>query len=345
MEQILRTNGYKVETMEDLMNVAPASFSGDHNRSKNYSFVSTTSIIENLAKLGWNITYAKQQGSSKFSRHIIRLTSPELGYMDLKNDKIRPQLILDNSHNGGSSAQLHMGLFRMVCESEMVISSPSLFTNIKFRHMGLNFDELKGVMEKMAEQYKVVAKVIADMQDIVLTEQQQLEFAAKGAAYRDPRRYINDDGTINYKNLNEAIDPKVLLDPVRGGDKPRTLWETFQNVREWLIKGGFEQKSEKSRKSRSKAINNAVRQISLNKTLWVMAEDYLTKPVENEVFNTLMAAAANAGITTESDIKTFTSTKGEKRQVMIMSDLGDGRTQVRDIHSKLIFCAANDRLS
>jgi len=338
MEKILRTNGYKVENLEDLRNVAPAAFSGEHNRSKVYSFVATTGILDNLSKLGWNLTYAKQQGRSQFSRHIIRLTNPELGFMPLKNDNVRPQLILDNSHNGGSSAQLHMGLFRAVCQSEMVISSPNLFTNIKFRHMGLDFEELKEIMNKMAEQYKVVAGYIAEMQEIVLSEEQQLDFANRGAAYRDPRRYINDDGTINFKNLNDSIDPKVLLDPMRGGERPRTLWDTFQNVREWLIKGGFAQKSEKGRMSRSKAINNAVRQIALNKTLWIMAEEYLNKPLEADVFSTLAAHANN-------NIKTYTTSKGEKKQVMIVADLGDNHTQVKDLQTKLVFAVANEKLS
>ncbi len=152
--------------------------------------------------------------------------------------------------------------------------------------------------------------------------------------------YINDDGTINFKNLNDSIDPKVLLDPMRGGDKPKTLWETFQNVREWLIKGGFAQKSEKGRMSHSKAINNAVRQIALNKTLWIMAEEYLNKPLEADVFDKL-AAAANS----DNGIKTYTTAKGESKKVMVVADLGNGRTQVKDLQTKLIFAVANEKLS
>lgn len=340
MERALRITGYKVENLEDLREVAPAAFSGDHNRSKVYSFVPTTELLENLSKLGWNITYAKQQGASKFSRHIIRLTNPELGYMPLKNDNVRPQLILDNSHNGGSSAQLHPALFRMVCESELVICSPDLFNNVKFRHMGLDFEELKSILGQMSEQYKIVAARISEMQNIVLSPEQKIDFAAKGAAYRDPRRYINDDGTINQKNLDEAINPADLLNPMRGGDKPTTLWDTFQVVREWLIKGGFDQKSEKGRNSKSKAINNAVRQIALNKTLWVMAEEYLNKPAEAEIFEKLVNAA-----NVDNGLRTYTTGKGEQKQVMVIADLGDGKTQVKDVKSKLIFTVANEKLS
>ena len=344
MERILKITGYEVKTNEDLREVVPAAFSGEHNRSKVYSFCSTESILENLAKLGWTPSYAKQQGNSKFSRHIIRLTNPELGYMPLQNDRVRPQLILDNSHNGGSSAQLHMGLFRLVCESELVICIPDLFNNIKFRHMGMNFEELKEIMNKMSEQYKVVGTHISEMQNITLSREQQLDFAFRGAALRDPRRYINDDGTINMKNFKESINPEVLLEPMRGGDKPVSLWDTFQTIREWLIKGGFIQKSEKGHNSRSKAINNAVRQIALNKTLWVMAEEYLnsTPSKTNEVFNKIIAAS-NTNVAEE--IMTYVTAKGEAKKVIIVADLGDGFTQVKDVDKNSTFTVKTDKLS
>lgn len=349
MERILRITGYEVKNENDLREVVPAAFSGEHNRSKVYSFVPTSEILENLKKLGWEPSYAKQQGTSKYSRHIIRLTNPELGYMPLSNDRVRPQLILDNSHNGGSSAQLHMGLFRMVCESELVICIPNLFNNIKFRHMGLNFEELKEILNKMSEQYQIVGTHIAEMQKIVLSKEQQLDFAFRGAAYRDPRRYINDDGTINTKNFNESINPDVLLQPMRGGDAPTTLWDTFQTVREWLIKGGFDQKSEKGRNSKSKVLNNAVRQIALNKTLWIMAEDYLTsKPSAAVLFEKMVAAAnpsVSESVTTGDDVKIYTNSKGVQKQVVIVADLGDGLTQVKDVKSTAMFTVKTSNLS
>jgi len=337
MERILRTTGYKVENMEDLQEVCPAAFTPDHNRSRVYSKVSTTEILENLQRLGWTMTYAVQAGSSQYSRHVIRLTNPDLGYMPLRNDNVRPQLILDNSHNGGSSAQLHMGLFRLVCQSEFVISIPNLFSGVKFRHMGLDFEELKSTLEKMAEQYKTVANHIAEMQDIILTPEQQKEFALKGVAYKDPR-FIKDDGTIDFDLLKQRIDPSNLLEPMRGGDKPKTLWDVFATVREWLIKGGFEQTSPTGRRSRSKAINNAVRQIALNKTLWILAEEYLNKPMEAGLFDKLIQANHDTGL------KIYTTAKGEKKRVQVVADLGNGRTQVKDIDANRMFAVATEKL-
>jgi hypothetical protein len=340
MERILRITGYKVENFEELQELVPAAFSGEHNRSKVYSFVNTIDILRDLQKLGWNMTYAVQGGSSQFSRHVVRLTNPDLGYMPLKNDNVRPQLIFDNSHNGGSSAQLHMGLFRLVCQSEMVIAIPNLFTGVKFRHMGMDFEELKSVLAKMADQYKIVASHIAKMQDIILTTEQRKEFALKGLAYRNANRFINSDGTLNLKNLNEAVDSSDLLSPMRGGDEPISLWDVFQTVREWLIKGGFQQRSAKGRLSRSKAIRNVVRQISLNKTLWILAEEYLNNPIATDVFDKLIRAAN----TSNTSFRTYTTAKGEEKKVMIVADLGNGHSQVKDIDANRIFVVATEKL-
>jgi len=358
MEKILRITGYPVENINDIREVAPAVFSGEHNRSRVYSFVSTTEILENLAKLGWNPTYAKQQGSSKFSRHIIRLTNPDLGYMPFKNDRVRPQLILDNSHNGGSSAQLHPGLFRMVCESELVIAISDLFSGIKFRHMGMDFEELKEILNKMSEVYKAVGIHIAKMQDVILSPENKLEFALKAVGYRDPRRFIKSDGTFNVKAIKEAINLEDILQPLRGGDKPENLWDIFNTIREWLIKGGFEQKSEKGRKSRSKAINNAVRQIEFNKDLWKVAEEYLGETIELNIFNKMNASAPaiTDSITTPSPtvieavnsnngFKIYTTAKGEQKEVEIIADLGNGRMQVKDVKANRIFAVNTDKLN
>lgn len=349
MEKILKTTGYEVKNNEDLRQVVPAAFSVEHNRSKVYSFVPTTDIIENLEKLGWKLAFGKQQGTSQFSRHIIRLVNDDLGFMPLKNDRVRPQLILDNSHNGISSAQLHMGLYRLVCESELVVCIPNLFNNIKFRHMGLNFEELKDIMNKMSEQYKIVGNHIAEMQNVILTEEQQREFALRGVAYKDPR-FIKDDGTIDMDLVSKRIDPNSLLVSMRGDDKVASLWDTFQNVREWLIKGGYEQTSPTGRKSRSKAINNAVRQIALNKVLWLMAEEFLgTKSETSDLFNKLTTAAnstvSNGFVTDVNEVKTYTNSKGLQKEVMIIADLGDGLVQVKDTTSKAIFSVPATKLS
>jgi len=115
-----------------------------------------------------------------------------------------------------------------------------------------------------------------------------------------------------------------------------SLWATFQNVREWLIKGGFEQKSEKGRLSRAKAINNAVRQIALNKMLWTLAEEYLNKPLEANVFEILKKS--------ETRVWTYTTAKGEERRVRIINQLDDGFAKVQDIKANRIFAVSNAKL-
>ena len=141
---LLESTGYRVKTLEELKQYVPSAFAETYHpeRSKHYSFVPTNELVQALLNLGWELFSGKQNGSSVHSRHVVRFTNPDLGYMDLRNDKVKPQIIIDNSHNDGSSAQLHMGLFRLVCTNGLVVSMPGLYTNVKFRHMGVNQEEI-----------------------------------------------------------------------------------------------------------------------------------------------------------------------------------------------------------
>jgi hypothetical protein len=143
----LTSIGYKVSTIEDIRNHAPAVFSGNESPklSDRYSFVPTYDLITALEKTGWLPSHVKQNGKGQFSRHVVRFTNPNLGFdfFNLKGDNVKPQFLVDNSHNGGSPTMGHMGLFRLVCANGLVVAMPGMYTSIKLRHIGIDFDELK----------------------------------------------------------------------------------------------------------------------------------------------------------------------------------------------------------
>ncbi|MBW3021256.1 DUF945 domain-containing protein, partial [Candidatus Woesearchaeota archaeon] len=112
----LTSIGYRVHNLEELKELAPAVFATEPAKgvTKNYSFIPTDEYVKRILNLGWELHSAKQNGPNPWSRHMIRFTNPKMGYFDLNGDNVKPQIILDNSHNRGSSTQLHMGLFRLV---------------------------------------------------------------------------------------------------------------------------------------------------------------------------------------------------------------------------------------
>jgi len=278
--------GYRVTSLDEIRNHAPAAFAGNKspNVSDRYSFVPTVELLEAFSNLGWNPTYARQNGSGAYSRHMVRLTNPDLGFMPLHRDQVRPQIVLDNSHNGMSPAQLHMGLFRLVCTNGLVVAMPGMFTSVKLRHVGIDMKELKQLLEVVANQYNIIGSHIGDMQQVVLNKDQQEEFVIKALAAREPMVFIKDDGTIDMKKATTLVKPTQIIEPVRGEDKRSDLWTTFNVIQERLVKGEFDRQTMNGRRTKPRGINNAARHVDFNIKLWEIAESYMATPeVDAEV--------------------------------------------------------------
>jgi hypothetical protein len=238
-------------------------------------------LLDAFEKLGWNPTYARQNGTSNYARHMVRLTNPELGFMDLKSDKVKPQIVLDNSHNGMSPAQIHMGLFRLVCTNGLVVAMPGMYSSIRLRHIGIDMKELKQLLEIVTNQYNTIGSHIGDMQQVVLDKHQREEFVIKAIAAREPHVFIKDDGSIDMKKATTIIKPNQIIEPLRGEDKREDLWTTFNVIQERLVKGEFERQTMAGRRTKPRGINNAARHIDFNIKLWGIAESYMATPEVN----------------------------------------------------------------
>lgn len=283
MSQIdLTSIGYPAPSLEDVRKYAPAAFATNESPrlSDRYSFVPTVDLINAFDTLGWTPTYARQNGSGPYARHVIRLNNPDLGFMKLKSDNVKPQIVLDNSHNGSSNAMIHMGLFRLVCTNGLVVAMPGMYTSVKLRHVGIDITELKQLMEVVAGQYNTIGKHIADMQQFTLNQDQREDFVIKAVAAREPHVFVKEDGTIDMKKATTIIKPGQIIEPLRGEDKKEDLWTIFNVIQERLVKGEFERQTMTGRRTKPRGINNATRHIEFNKRLWEIAESYMAPEVE-----------------------------------------------------------------
>jgi len=280
IENPLTSIGYKATSIDELKIRVPAAFSTHESPklSTRYSFVPTDELIAAFEKTGWLPAFAKQNGVSPYARHMIRFFNPDLGFdfMNLKGDNVKPQFILDNSHNGGSPAMGHMGIFRLVCTNGLIVAMPGMFTSVKLRHVGIDVEELKQLMSVVAEQYSIIGKHISDMQQVVLNNDQREEFVIKAIANREPHVFIQPDGTVDFKKVTAIMNPTQIVEPLRGEDKKEDLWTVFNIVQERLVKGEFERHTVNGRRTRPRGITNATRNIEFNKTLWTIAESYFS---------------------------------------------------------------------
>lgn len=273
----LSHQGYNVSSLDELKQYVPAAFAEqyDPKRSEKYSFLPTSDLVKTVTNLGWEMTSAKQDGASIYSRHNVKFTHPGMGYMNIDNDKVRPQIIIDNSHNGLSAAQLHVGLFRLVCSNGLVIAIPGLGESMRFRHMGADPSEIKKVIELAEDQYKTISSRVNDMQDVKMHQDDKEQFAIKALTLREPHLFIKPDGTVDLNKLHESTDVNEIIKPIRGEDEADNLWSVFNVIQERMIKGGYNRKSENGRNSKTRGVSNGTRNIQLNKKLWTVAEELL----------------------------------------------------------------------
>ena len=277
MENPLTSIGYRVNNMTELENFAPAVFAEKPapGVTGRYSFISTEEIVTKILDLGWELHSAKQNGPNPFSRHHVRFVNPKLGYIKFNSDKVKPQIILDNSHNRGSSAQIHMGLFRLVCSNGLVVAMPGMYTAVKFRHMGVDKEELRKILSVAADQYKTISDHVTDMLDVKMTPKMSREFAIRAVARREPHMFVNEDGTVNVKKVTASTNPIEIVSPIRGEDKADNLWSVFNVIQERMIKGGYNRITGSNRNSTTRGITNATRNLNFNKELWSIAEEYM----------------------------------------------------------------------
>jgi len=269
--------GSKVETMEDVKDKAPAVFSKEYhpNRSSRYSFLSTEEILDAMIKLGWKPSYAKQTGKNQFGRHLVRLENDNLSNV-IKIEGLKPQIIVDNSHDGFSQASIHAGIFRLICTNGLVASIPGMYDNFKFKHVGINAEELKQSMERLADNYSMIGPHLNNMMNFDLTREMQEDFAIKAVALREPWRFMENDKVMTNK-VTKLNDIKDILTPKRGADQGEDLWRTFNVIQEKLVNGGYKRLSDKGRASKTRALMNPGRDVNFNKGLWELAESYLNE--------------------------------------------------------------------
>jgi hypothetical protein len=168
---------------------------------------------------------------------------------------------LTNSHDGKNAFTFTAGLFRMICENGLVISTQE-FENVKIRHMGYDFNELQNTINTMVEKLPLTVESMNKFKQTQLDQEQVLDFAKRALEVRF--------GDIE----NMDFDLDELITPTRIEDKGDDLWSVFNVVQEKLVHGMFNYKyGTKVRKARK--IKNFRQDMDLNSKLYNLANEYV----------------------------------------------------------------------
>lgn len=264
---MLDLNQTKFLTKEEIQNKAKSIFAtkGASNTSEKYSHIPTFKIIEDMELLGWKVVDAKEVRARKnagFQKHLVVFRNPEIAINGSDGDDVFPQILLTNSSDGKNAFTFRAGLFRLVCENGLVISTQD-FADLKIRHFGYKFEELQKTITSMVEKLPLTVESMNRFKQTQLSENQMLDFAKKALEVRFGAEEVNRI-TVNYHEL---------IKPTRKEDEGADLWSVFNRVQEKLIEGDFEYGvATKTRKARR--IKNFTKDIEINSKLYELATQY-----------------------------------------------------------------------
>jgi hypothetical protein len=221
---------------EQMRRAAPSIFAeGKHgSRSERYTYIPTIDVLRGL-------------------RHAGQV-------------KARPEaneIILINSHDGASSYQMLAGMFRFVCCNGLVVGDVS--NDIRIPHKGnIRDDVIEGAF-RVLEDFETVDASTDGMKALTLQPEEQRAFATAALALRYGER---EDG-----EPPAPVTADQLIEARRPEDFGASLWTTFQRVQENAMKGGQPGRGAKGRSLHTRPVASIDRSVSLNRALWVLAEE------------------------------------------------------------------------
>lgn len=275
-------------SMDDLRKACPAAFKTSPTNpdvSQRYVQASTATVIEDLAKLGWYPTEAKQCRPKKGSKgirsfHMIALQNPNVKISKIIENSdgtptevvdSYPRIILTNSHDGFNSFKFILGLVRLICSNGLVLCSDE-FANLSIRHINYTFETLRTIVTDIVEKVPYVVSAMNDMKNTILSNENKKELAT---AVVKIRKEMDDNQQIA---LDEATIMDILM-PVREEDKGDDLWTVFNVCQEKMIKGGFHSVGKNNKLRKQRGITSIKKDIEYNQQLWNLAMNYLPATV------------------------------------------------------------------
>jgi len=236
--------------------------------SEKFTHIPTHKVIEDMEQLGWGVVDAKEvkaraKNSIGFQKHLVVFRNPDVVINGADGDTVFPQILLTNSNDGKNAFTFTAGLFRMVCENGLVVSTQE-FENVKMRHMGYTFEELQKQIRAMVEQLPLTVESMNKMKQIQLDEEQAKALAKKALT----TRFTEDQVEAMDFNLDE------LLEPTRDEDKGNDLWSVFNVIQEKILDGDFTYMSG-ARIRKARKVKNFKQDLEINQKLFAMAAEFI----------------------------------------------------------------------
>jgi hypothetical protein len=263
----MELNAHTFLTKEQIKETAKSIFaiSGGENTSEKYSHIPTYQIIEDMKVLGWEVVDVKEVKARKnvgFQKHLVVFRNNDIVIDGKDGDTVFPQILLTNSSDGKNAFTFRAGLFRLVCENGLVISTQD-FANMRIRHYGYKFEDLKATITNIVEKLPLTVASMNKFKQIQLNKKQIIKLAKEALNIRF--------GEVEMNRI--TVDWNEFVKPTRREDEGTDLWSVFNVVQEKVLEGDFNYVAgNKARKARK--IKNFNQDIELNSRLYELATTY-----------------------------------------------------------------------
>ena len=118
---------------------------------------------------------------------------------------------------------------------------------------------------RVLEDFEAVDASIDGMKSQILYAEEERAFATAALALRDGERSEGQTAA--------PITAEQLLELRRPEDVGHTTWAVFQRVQENMLRGGQTGRTAQGRRIQTRAVGSIDRSVSLNRALWVLAEE------------------------------------------------------------------------
>jgi hypothetical protein len=251
---------------DQMRTAAPSVFAeGKHaSRSERYTYIPTIEVLRGLRKEGFEPFMVAQgqsrvEGKAEFTKHMIRMR--HAGQVQTRPEA--NEIILINSHDGASSYQLLAGAFRFVCCNGLVVGK--VVEDIRIPHRGdIQGEVIEGAV-RVLDEFDVVDASIDGMKALTLKPDEETAFATAALALRFGERTEDQPPP--------PITAEQLIEARRPEDLGHSLWTIFQRSQENIIRGGQPGRSVQGRRLHTRPVGSIDRGVSLNRALWVLAEE------------------------------------------------------------------------
>ena len=260
-------NAHTFLTKEEIKDKAKSIFAtgGGENTSERYSHIPTYQIVEDMKVLGWEVVDVKEVKARKnvgFQKHLVVFRNNDIVIDGKDGDTVFPQILLTNSSDGKNAFTFRAGLFRLVCENGLVVSTQD-FANMRIRHYGYKFENLKATITNIVEKLPLTVASMNKFKQIQLNKKQIIKLAKEALNIRF--------GEVEMNRI--TVDWNEFVKPTRREDEGTDLWSVFNVVQEKVLEGDFNYVAgNRSRKARK--IKNFNQDMELNSRLYELATTY-----------------------------------------------------------------------